>query len=285
MQKFTGTIVSIGGDSIYKIYVDTYFLFNFWMNLWVLFLCRFFIHSNVKKKKVVFAAFLMGVGEVLVLCVPFGNSSIKILLGFGGITAWIIYWLFRPKSRPYFLKLLTYSYFAIFLLGGLLILTETFLGRKKVSMFSWGIAVVLLVVLLEKIYIKINTKSEFREVILTFSEQRQCIVKALVDSGNGLTEPISKKPVSVVNENAVEEYKNLFQEEKFRLIPFHSVGEKQGILEAYFIEKLEIKNEGENVIVQNPIIAITKDGVSANETYQMILHPALLKQGGLNCDF
>lgn len=231
------------------------------------------------------AALLTAVGEVFILCIPVGSSIGKIILGFGGITAFVIYWLFRPKSRRYFYKLLIYSYLAIFILGGILILLESILGGKNVSMITWGILVVFLVILIENVYIKINTKNDFYQVVLTLSERCQCKVIALEDSGNGLVDPISKMPVSIIEERVIERYKEELREEKFRLIPFHSVGKDRGILEAYFIEKIEIKHEGENRIIHQPIIAITKDTISANRNYQMILHPALLKQGGINSDF
>ncbi len=255
------------------------------MNLWVLFLCRFFIQSSVKLKKIIFTALLTAIGEVFVLCIPVGNSGMKIIIGFGGITALAIYWLFKPKYREYFYKLLMYSYLAIFILGGILVFLESILGRKKVSMVSWAILVVFLVFLIERVYIKINTKSDFRNVVLTFSEGRCCRMIALVDSGNGLTEPISKMPVSVIEERVMEPYKELLREDRFRIVPFHSVGKESGILEAYFIEKMEIENEGESRIIEQPVIAIAKEAISINGNYQMILHPELLKQGGINCDF
>ena len=270
----------MGGDSIYKIYIDTYFLFNFWMNLWVLFLCRFLVASRVKRIKVILAAVIAAMGEVLVLCVPFGESGMKILAGFGGVTALVISWLFRPKSWEYFYKLLSCFYLAVFILGGIFLLLENMWKGKSISMYVWGILVVVLVFMVEKVYIRVTAKSNFREVVLTISDNRLCRVKALVDSGNGLVEPISGMPVSVVEEEAIEAYKGLLQQEKFRLVPFHSVGKERGMLEAYFIEKMEIKNEGENWIVNNPMIAIAKERISVNGNYQMILHPNILEQGG-----
>lgn len=275
----------MGGDSIYKIYIDTYFLFNFWMNLWVLFLCRFLVASKVKRNKVIFAAVIAAIGEVVVLCLPFGGSNAKILAGFGGVTALVIFLLFQPRSAEYFYKLLSCFYLAVFILGGIFLLLENMWKAKRISMYVWGLLVVVLVFVVEKVCIKVTAKSNFREVVLTISENRLCIVKALVDSGNGLVEPISKTPVSVVEEKAIEEYKELFQQEKFRVVPFHSVGKERGMLEAYFIEKMEIKNEGENWIVNNPMIAIAKERISVNGNYQMILHPNILEQGGRKIDF
>ena len=255
------------------------------MNLWVLFLCRFLAKSNVENKKVIVTALLTAVGEVLVLCIPLGSSLIKIILGFGGVTAAAVYWLFRPKSFRYLKKLLIYNYFAVFMLGGILILLESIFQKRKISMLTWAILVVFFVCLIENVYIKMNVKNGFRQVILTFAEGKLCRITALVDSGNGLIEPISKIPVSIVEERSIEKYKEYLQESKFRVVPFHSIGEKHGFLEAYFIEKMEIKEEGGSQIIIQPIIAITKEAISENRNYQMILHPELLKQGGINSGF
>ena len=247
------------------------------MNLWVLFLCRFLSRSNVVNRKVFITALLTTVGEVLVLCIPFPSSVMKIIFGFGGITAAAVYWLFKPKSYRYFEKLLIYTYFAIFMLGGLLIVLESILKKKKISMLIWASLVVFLVFLIEKVYEQMNVKSGFRQVILTFSEGKNCTLTALVDSGNSLIEPISKTPVSIVEEKIIEKYKEELQKSKFRIVPFCSVGERHGILEAYFIDKMEIRQEGENRIVFQPMIAVAKDMISENRNYQMILHPELLK--------
>ena len=40
---------------------------------------------------------------------------------------------------------------------------------------------------------------------------------------------------------------------------------------------MEIRKDGEMILIKNPIIAITKDVISENEKYQMILHPELIK--------
>lgn len=274
----------IGGDSIYKIYIDTYFLFNFWMNLWVLFLCRFFIQSKVRVLKIILAAIGTALCETAVLCIPYGSSQGKIIFGFGGIMALCNYCLFKPKSRRYFYKLLLYSYLTIFILGGAMIGIESIGGKVYMHSMSWSVMVVLLVFLIEMIFRRIKVKNDIYQVILTIEKSQKCLVTALNDSGNGLEEPISRAPVSIVEENIIRPYKDGLKADKFRIVPFHSIGKEQGILEAYFIEKMEIIKEGENKVIFNPIIAITKDRISTGENYQMILHPALLEQGGRNND-
>lgn len=266
----------VGGDSIYEIYVDTYFLFNFWMNLWVLFLCQFFLHSKVKRRKVFLYAFVAALGEVLILCLPMGNSYLKIMIGYGGITAFSCYCLFRPKTKQYFLRILMTCYLSAILLGGILLGIENIIRKESLPLSLLGFLVVVLVLGIEITYKKWNQKIELYEVEIQFSPQEKCVVSALVDSGNGLIEPISKIPVSIVDAGIADKYKNNLKEENFRIIPFHSIGKDKGIMEAYFVERLEIKREGENIIVQKPMIAFAKDRVSVNGTYQMILHPEIL---------
>lgn len=275
----------IGGDSIYKIYIDTYFLFNVWMNLWVLFLCRFFIHSIVKVQKIILVSIVSAMIEVLILCIPYGGSTGKIVFGFGGTMALGIYWLFRPKTRKFFWKLLTCAYLTMFVLGGTMNLVDSIWRGKEISAISWSLIVVAVSAFLEVVFLKISLRSDIYPVVLTLAENKECRVIALRDSGNGLEDPISKVPVSIVEEKMIRPYKDGLREERFRLIPFHSIGKEQGIMEAYFIDKMEIIHEGENRVIYNPIIAITKDRISAGKNYQMILHPALLEQGGRNNDF
>ena len=247
------------------------------MNLWVLFLCRIFLHSRVKTKRIILGALLAALGEAILLCIPVGSASIKLMLGFGGITAFIVSWLFQPETWKYYEKMLIYSYLSATLMGGALVFFESILGEIKVSLGIWSILVVFLYMFMKKIYGKISVKSEFCNVVLNFSEKEKCTLVALIDSGNGLLDPISKQPVSLIEERIIKRYKGNLQKDKFRVIPYHSVGNTRGVLEAYFMEKMVIEKDGEKKEIQKPLIAITKDVISVNERYQMILHPTILK--------
>lgn len=255
------------------------------MNLWVLFLCRFLLHSSVKKIKVMIVSVLASAAETILLCIPMANPSLKILLGYGGITTITGVLLFEPKSKKYFYKVMTCCYLAAFILGGILILFESLLGKRRMSYTVYGSLMVLVVLAVEKIYIKLTEKNQFQEVLLYIDEKNNCHLKALIDSGNGLVEPLSRLPVSVVEEEAIKKYEGVLKKEKFRIIPFHSIGKDKGILEAYFMEKMEIKKDGELIVVKNPVVAITKEAISKNKEYQMILHPKIFQAGGTEIDF
>ena len=57
-----------------------------------------------------------------------------------------------------------------------------------------------------------------------------------------------------------------------------------GFILTYFIEKMEIRGKEGVRVIKNPMIAISKGVISANEKYQMILQPEILKYGGIEYD-
>ena len=265
----------VGGGPIYEIYVDMYFLINFWMNLWVLFLCRLFLHSKVKKRMVILYALIGTIGEVGILCVPLFHSSLKIVIGYGGITALVCFLLFRPKKKQHFYKVLIYCYFSASLVGGVLIGLESIV-HKKLSYTEIVVLVTFLVLWIEIIHQKRKEEQRFCEVKIHFSGDSYCKVMALIDTGNGLVEPISNVPVSIVEEKAVKQYKHMLKEENFRIVPFHSIGMEKGFLEGYFIEKMEIYKKEEKIEIKKPMIALTKEAISQSGKYEMILHPSII---------
>lgn len=102
-------------------------------------------------------------------------------------------------------------------------------------------------------------------------------VTALVDSGCQLSDPVSGKPVSVVESRIAEEILPLERPECFRLIPYHAIGTEHGLMQAVEAERIYIQREGQEIMVEKPVIAVCRQKLSAGGGYQMILHPLLLK--------
>ncbi|MCI6552962.1 MAG: sigma-E processing peptidase SpoIIGA [Lachnospiraceae bacterium] len=107
---------------------------------------------------------------------------------------------------------------------------------------------------------------------------REVELDALVDTGNSLREPVSGKPVSVVDEEVLERFPELKLPEKLKVIPYHSVGKANGMLEGYEVPLLSVRVEGECIQWQKVIVGISKNRISAGGRYQMILHPDLCSE-------
>lgn len=106
--------------------------------------------------------------------------------------------------------------------------------------------------------------------------QNEIELNALMDTGNSLREPISGRPVLVVEEESFLRLLGAKMPEKMKAIPYRSVGKSNGIMEGYEIPEIIIKGGEENIRWQKVIVGISKNRVSASGRYQMILHPDLL---------
>ena len=113
------------------------------------------------------------------------------------------------------------------------------------------------------------------EVILE-TEYEKLKVDALIDTGNLLIEPISKKPVSVLDENSI---KRLFGGELpqyYRVVPYTSIGRKNGILKCFEIPRISVVFRDEERFYENVLIACGEE-LAASEGY-MILNPQLINK-------
>lgn len=115
---------------------------------------------------------------------------------------------------------------------------------------------------------------------------RSVNVKALFDTGNSLTEPFSGKPVSIIEKGIINEIldKEIINKEpqKYKVIPFKSIGEENGILEGLEIDSLIIWKDdipwkhNNKKVISDVIIAIYNGNLSEDGRFQMILNHALL---------
>lgn len=261
----------------YEVYVDSLFLVNFVMNLLMLELVNLTLMCTATRRRVVAGA---AAGAVIYL-LPFmlsGPGWLKLFLGLAAGTAVMIEMTFRLRNLKAFFKtaekLLLYS----FLVGGILLfIIRCFPGIRNVLMNIFGVMGMGVVVFLEiaRLIRGKGENSELCRVVLTGRGVR-ITVSALIDTGNGLVEPISGKPVSVLEKSVFE---GLWREKEpggFRVIPYHSVGKKNGILQGYLIPQIEIEKDGMVKICRDVYVGISDEYISCSDNYKMILNPRLL---------
>lgn len=113
-----------------------------------------------------------------------------------------------------------------------------------------------------------RVKSHFYEVTLYYRGKEKR-VKALLDTGNRLYEPISHQPVHVVTYEAVKELCESVAGVIY--IPFGSVG-TSGMLPGIFFDQMEVRQGNQVKVIKKPLIALSKGALSKNGDYQMLLH-------------
>ena len=143
-----------------------------------------------------------------------------------------------------------------------------------------GNRVITLAVLIAMIMLIAHYQSRRRAqriYMVTITENGEHIeLKALFDTGNSLTEPMSQKPVSIIEENETIKLWLAAQPERYRVIPFRSIGKEHGILEGTMVDELIIWKKDRQIVHKDVIVALYKGKLSKDGSYQMILNQGLL---------
>lgn len=132
-------------------------------------------------------------------------------------------------------------------------------------------------------------------LVVEINGQKQAL-RALIDSGNELVEPVSGKRVVIVEKDVM---KNLVPAEimqsieqmtpiggdpdsaegwnkRLVLIPFKSVGRDSGVLVGLRPDSVYLKHKGKQVRLPGVIIGLETGSLSQRGEYQALIHPALL---------
>lgn len=262
----------------YELYIDSLLLINFVMNLYLLILVdKSMLHTATRGRILGGAA----LGAVLYL-IPFfitGSGRIKILIGGVLSAVGMIEATFRIRSLKGFLKaaerLMIYS----FLLGGcLLFIIRCFPQIRRYLLSVFGLLGVGALVCIKLFYwLEEGKKNNICQVTLV-GKGAKITVNALIDTGNSLIEPISGKPVSILEKKVFE---GLWREEKpegYRVVPYHSIGRKRGILHSYLLPELKIEIEGVVKVCKNVYVGVGEEELQCGEGYSFILNPGLLEE-------
>lgn len=170
------------------------------------------------------------------------------------------------------IKMVLSIYLVTFLLNGIINIFRIHDSMWKVLLVVF-VASGVLIVGIRKVMEMIGEQSVM--YIVKITEGNNTIsVKALKDTGNCLTDPLTKKPVSIIERDIIS---SLIRKKEGKLyVPFQSVGKDNGLMEAYIVELVEI--EGKQYY--NAVLGVFEGKLSKNNEYQMILHPKLFESGG-----
>lgn len=100
-------------------------------------------------------------------------------------------------------------------------------------------------------------------------------IKAIVDTGNTLYEPISGKAVCVLDSRLAA---FLWEEqEPYRLIPYHCVGVEHGFMQGYLLKELRLEKDGPEIIKRDVVIALSPEALTNKKVRGVFLiHPDLV---------
>ncbi|MBP3477251.1 MAG: sigma-E processing peptidase SpoIIGA [Lachnospiraceae bacterium] len=267
----------------YKLYIDSIFLLQMTSNLYLLSLAGRILGCTATHKRIWLGA-MAGAGiNCMAMIIPVGTMGIRLMMTAIPVSMGMLRITYREHSG----KKLIHSSLVMaccgFFLGSIMIwllnrIRMILKGRN--SLFITIVIGYLAYVVLDRVIRWMQSRRDncLREVRIYVPALKQEIrVKALVDTGNHLVEPVNGKPVSVVSEKLAQSMSSCFCPEKYHVVPYQSVGKERGILHAYELPCMIIEDHGNQVSKEHVIVAICNAGIPEESIYQMILHPRLLE--------
>jgi len=258
-----------------EIYVDSLLLVNFVMNLYLLILVNHSTYNTAGSRRLLFGA-AVGAFVWLLPLLNWGPAALRVILSALVGTWLMIRIVFGVRDLRAGLRILKkLLWFSFVLGGGVLFLQGVIPAFKENAVGIFGVMGAGGLVFLLAWDMKNRRRKPLHcpvtLVIEKEGEQKSVETYGLIDSGNSLIEPISGKPVSVIDQSV---YEKLWEEEPllWRPVPYHSIGKKRGILKAYTVSEVWLEPEGMPMRCREVYVAVSPEPIDG-----MIVHPALLE--------
>lgn len=301
------------------IYLDVIWFLNFCIDLLLIWMTAFALKRPLYKWRFLLAA-LIASTVVLFLFTPlaflFYKPWAKLLFSTGIV--WIAFGFKRPI---YLIQNLLMFYFVTFMTGGGLFAFH-FFWKTEVeildgimmskttgfgSTFSWIFVVIGIPLMyyfsrkqLETMETRKLNYERIVNVIVTI-EGIQLKASGLIDSGNQLTDPITKTPVMILEKDIIQEgFPNINLEKlidfdhtgmnaeaqdehvlmkRMRIIPYRVVGKENNFLVAIKPDLVTVYDGDEKYEVKKVLIGLESMKLSNDSDFQAIVHPKMLIGG------
>lgn len=292
------------------VYADILVLLNLFMNA-VIFLGTARIVGVSLRWGRIIGGSLLGAMITIVMLMPYGAflrwPLCKVL-----VSLVMVSMVFYPMPRRRWLLIFSVFYLMSFVLGGTVLAMLYFMDASSYmtnGVFSlhhatWVTIVAGAVIILiwgQWVWGRLSIRLWQQKYIVSiqiFMSDKHIQVPALMDSGNCLRDPISRIPVMVIEYNCVktllpselsallddteeEDWLSILQYlpheivSRIHIIPFSSVGRKQGLLLGFRPDFLELEENGEKKRVSPVIVGMCQGCLSKQGEYRALLHPEL----------
>lgn len=256
----------------YELYVDVLFLVNFMMDYILLLIVKKMLACSATHGRICIGAAMGSFLTCLVVILPIPYAFIKFVLFHMFVNTCMIRVGLKIKTIPSFLKAIIMLYIGGFLLGGIM---EYFSQYVRIGSLFLLVAILgyYMVLGIWKFISYLQRWNQNHYMVDLYLKNKKYRVKGLLDTGNGLRDPISGQPVSVLGRNAAE--KLLDDEEKYiRYIPYRTIGKSEGVLPIFRADRMCVYRDTE-YWVEKPLLGISEEEISMEGEYEMILNPNL----------
>lgn len=264
----------------YEVYIDVLFLTNLMMDFLLLLTVRQLLNCHVTLRRVFAGSAVGAVFTCLLLVLPVPKYLVPVL-GFAGVSAVMVKIGLAVKGWKQFGKAVALLYISAILGGGILQIFRSYMKLNGIF-FILSAGIYFLLCGCWNILLRVHREQRRTcEVLICFGG-KEWNVQALMDTGNQLTDSVTREPVHVIDAEIAGEIGFHPEQETtddknrpfLRYITYRTVG-GTGIMPVFRVEKICIKTQPERWI-EKPVLGICGEMLSENEEYQMILNADIL---------
>jgi len=291
------------------IILEYYLLENFIINFAILYITKLITKTKIKTNNILIGALLSSLYS-LVLFFPFllflTRGYMKII-----ISILIIKITFKSGSlKLFFYQLLSFFTISFMFAGTIMGLSWNYhnifdflledINLSYVFKTKYVILGIIVSTIIARKVFSYNSRKNLRSNYIVeveiFYENQSSIVTALIDTGNSLIEPLSKKPVFVVEfegiksllsdeikyiyeENLLkdsilfeDEFFNMLKNTNLLLIPLKSIGNESSLILGFKPDYVSIKDHDKELIRKDIVIGIYDGYLSSEMDYSGLLH-------------
>lgn len=258
----------------YELYIDVFFMVNFMMDYILLLVMRKILKCSATHGRVCIGALIGSGFTCLIIIFPIPYAVIKFMLFHGLVNITMLKVGLNIGWNRMFLRAYLLLYICGFLVGGVFEYLNQYL-RMGSLFFVLAIASYYIVLGIWNFIGYIMRIKNNKCQATLYKDGKECVVEALIDTGNCLRDDITGKPVSVVDQSIVQQLCNEDYPTGFRYIAYHSIGKEEGIMPVFPLDGIRI-NQDEEKWIEKPLVAISEKCIAEDGTYKMIMNPEIL---------
>lgn len=229
-----------------KVYIDLVFLLNFYLDFLLLVTTSIVLKRNTSIKRILLGTIM---GSISILFLFYNISSFFLFFFKLFIAIFMIISAFGYKDLKYTVNNLGYFYMVSVILGGFLYYLNLEFSYTHIGLIfiNRGISINAIVLILISpiiLYIYYKQVKKFKtnynliyEVEIGLKSKEKFMLKGFLDTGNKLIDPITNKPILLIQKGLIKE-----NEENLYYIPFHSLG-NNNLLACFKPEYVKIENK------------------------------------------
>ena len=245
------------------IYLDLLFILNFIFDLLILLLVKIVNKRTTSKKRIIISSLC---GEISILFLIFNFNYIFLFISKIILAIVLNIIAFKYNNIKYLLVNLSYFYMISIILGG-------FIYYLKINNINYLVIFLLAPIILLIYYIQSKNlkikQNQYYNLSILFNNNHKINLTGYLDTGNTLIEPISKKPIIVIEKDIL---KNIVRVNNPLYVPVKVLNHKS-LLKCIKIKCIEI--EGNKI--DKVMLGISEDNLNI-EGASCLLNNKLIKE-------